>query len=585
MAQTYLSALTRSIPSTQEAQPVPTGQMAPIAGREEEMKENYAGGFGFQIDPAQQLLRFLVLGSTSNYYKPGEEITMENITSLNDMIAQDRGVEAVDLVRNVYTNGRAAKQDSTLVALAVLCRSDKLEVRKKAFKLVSDLSTLSQLYSFKKFHRAAGTSVGWGRLPKQSFQRWITNKSAQSLAYQVFKYGQREGWTMRDFLRCCHLMPKHLSEEVQLVLSSVVSGFGALENAPDVPVKGYLEAIQELKAMTTEDVSLVSRIVGLVRQHNFPREMLPTWALNHSQVWLALLLNTNGQVVMPMTALIRNLGTMSAHGLFQDRQLVQQVVAKITDKTVIRKSRIHPVSLLTAKLTYIQGRGLKGSQTWSVNSDIADALETALYTSFGNVEPTGLNIFHALDGSGSMGSYIPCMPHMTAFQAVAVLAMTFARSEDPSTQDFGVFTRDTGYDNYGWRSNGFSWIGLTPTMRLEDSVRILNHTNWGGTDCSLPVKTAIKEFHESGKIYDVFIIYTDNDTWAGDEHVNMVLERYRAMVGKPVKLVVVATTASGVTVADPKDPNSLELVGFDSHAPQILGEFLRGFEDPEWDMV
>jgi 60 kDa SS-A/Ro ribonucleoprotein len=72
---------------------------------------------------------------------------------------------------------------------------------------------------------------------------------------------------------------------------------------------------------------------------------------------------------------------------------------------------------------------------------------------------------------------------------------------------------------------------------------------------------------------DTFVIYTDNETWAGTIHPDEALRRYRERMGLPSKLVVVGMTSTGFTIADPNDPGMLDVVGFDAAAPAVIADF------------
>jgi 60 kDa SS-A/Ro ribonucleoprotein len=75
----------------------------------------------------------------------------------------------------------------------------------------------------------------------------------------------------------------------------------------------------------------------------------------------------------------------------------------------------------------------------------------------------------------------------------------------------------------------------------------------------------------------VFIVYTDSETWAGAIHPSAALEKYRTTMNKPnAKLIVVGMQSNGFTIADPKDKRMLDVVGFDSAAPQVMSLFAEG---------
>ena len=75
---------------------------------------------------------------------------------------------------------------------------------------------------------------------------------------------------------------------------------------------------------------------------------------------------------------------------------------------------------------------------------------------------------------------------------------------------------------------------------------------------------------------DVFVVLTDNETWCGAVHPAEALRRYRKATGIDAKLAVVGLTSTGFSIADPKDPGMLDLVGFDTATPTVLSRFAAG---------
>jgi 60 kDa SS-A/Ro ribonucleoprotein len=114
-------------------------------------------------------------------------------------------------------------------------------------------------------------------------------------------------------------------------------------------------------------------------------------------------------------------------------------------------------------------------------------------------------------------------------------------------------------------------LSISPRQRLEDVLRTVDNLPFGGTDCSLPMIWAQKNRVE----VDTFIVYTDNETWAGKVHPFQALRDYRQAMGRPAKLIVVGMTATRFSIADPTDPGMLDVVGFDAAAPQVMADFTR----------
>jgi 60 kDa SS-A/Ro ribonucleoprotein len=65
-------------------------------------------------------------------------------------------------------------------------------------------------------------------------------------------------------------------------------------------------------------------------------------------------------------------------------------------------------------------------------------------------------------------------------------------------------------------------------------------------------------------------------TWAGDTHTSKALENYRQKMSVPARLIVCNMVSSDVTVADPTDGGSLDVVGMDAATPQIISSFASG---------
>jgi 60 kDa SS-A/Ro ribonucleoprotein len=186
------------------------------------------------------------------------------------------------------------------------------------------------------------------------------------------------------------------------------------------------------------------------------------------------------------------------------------------------------------------------------------ALEKAFYLSFGFVTPTGKRYVLALDVSGSMGCGGVAGSCVTPREAAAAMAMVTLKTEKRchpmafSTQLVPVL--------------------LTENDNLFQAQRAMNGIPMGGTDCAQPMVWAAENNIEA----DVFIVYTDCETWAGKVTPANALRAYREKMGIYAKLVVVAMTSGGFSIADPEDAGMLDVVGFDTATPQVMQEFIMG---------
>lgn len=585
---------------------------------ENETTCNVNESFVFKLSLKDYLLRMLILGSrASKYDQRTKNLSSDDIEFIQSQIKAGHGEEIFTITRDVYNENRAPKLDITLMVMALLSKAEDLHIRKMALEFVAKLRTLSQLYSWKNFHSGilnpstGSKTKGFGRAVKREISNWTLTKSAKDVAYQVTKYMAREGWSFKNILQCAHIStntgddrvfadavstavadtvktprkPKHLNQhnvpatEMDLVLRYVVNGFEAMEtlakksgldNSDSVYV--YLKAIHEAKHFTRDDKDT---LLEHIYKHKLTREQVPTWALKDTESLTALLVNKKQtKVTMPLTALLRNLGSMSTHNVFDNEQILQIVLEHLVNPNTITYSRIHPVSVLTAWFTYRAGQGIKGHNVWYPNQQIVKTLEEMFYLSFKNVEPTGKRICFLIDCSGSMTGPSLC-EGVTNAEAAALLAMIFARSETSAEESpnhsFYLFTSKQRYASGGRTGLTDVTDVIDAEAPLDTVLKAVQRSDWGTTDISMGILDALKFKRK----YDAFVVITDNDVNSGIKP-SEAMRNYRTGLKLPhAKLVVVATQGSNITIADPDDINMMDMCGFDSHGPKILQDFIR----------
>jgi 60 kDa SS-A/Ro ribonucleoprotein len=539
-------------------------QSAPIRGAGQ--VANSAGGYAWAVDAWTRLHRFLVLGSEGgSYYAAERALTRENAKAVEACVAED-GARAVAEIVRVSHEGRAPKNDPALFALALAAGLGDEATRRAALEALPQVArTGTHLFRFASFVEGFR---GWGRSLRRGVGRWYAAQSPDALAYQAVKYRQRDGVSHRDLLRLAHpgarvgsgnpALP--VSPEHERVFEWIVRG-GEATGLPRV-IEGFV-AVQAAKTPAES--------AALVREYRLPREALQPEHLRSPEVWDALLHE------MPTTALVRNLATMTRVGLLAQRgEATARVVAQLGDAGRIRRARVHPIALLSALRTYASGRGARGRGAWAPVRAVVDALDAAFYTAFENVEPTGKRLLLALDVSGSMGhGQIGGVPGLTPREASAALALVTAATEE-AYELVGFCSSRGGWkaggkDPWGY-DRGLTPLAISPRQRLDDAVKTVEGLPFGATDCALPMLYA----QACEREIDTFAIYTDSETWAGDVHPADALRDYRRASGIDARLVVVGMVSNGFSIADPNDPGMLDVVGFDTATPQLIGDFARG---------
>lgn len=531
---------------TPQSEPVPDSGQVP----------NSAGGYAWAINQWDRLDRFLVLGSEGGTYYVGErKLTLQNAHAVADCLAQD-GPRVVARVVEMSESGRAPKNDPALFVLAMAAGLGDVPTRAAALAALPRVArTGTHLFHWLQYVRGFR---GWGRGVRRAVAGWYTEKAPRELAYQLLKYPSRDGWSHRDALRLAH--PRPASDEQRALFARVVSQ----TRAPVDGEGGALALVRAADALHADAEMDPRQAAAVIRDNRLTREMVPTPLLAHPVVWEALLEE------MPLTALIRNLATMTRVGLVAPGSSASRKVAeRIADAGALHKARVHPVQVLSALRTYASGRGVRGNGTWQPVAKVVDALDAAFYLAFGAVRPANRRLMLALDVSGSMGTPVLGMDHLDCREASAAMAVVTAATEPEHF--FTAFTAGNRPSMHRGLNTGLSMLSVSPRQRLDDVVKSISNLPFGGTDCALPMVEAEKHRWP----VDVFVVYTDSETWAGSIHPAQALRRYRERMGVAAKLVVVAMASNGFSIADPEDAGMLDVVGFDAAAPQLIADFAR----------
>jgi 60 kDa SS-A/Ro ribonucleoprotein len=521
--------------------------------RSDEVKNN-AGGFVFAVTDKSRLERFLILGTDGGTYYVGErKLTNQNIDFLRKMIQTDEAL-VLDTLVDVSVNGRAYKNSPALFALAlVFVEGTNKAAARAALPKVARTST--HLFEFAQYIENLG---GWGRAKRGAVADWYQSQEVDKLAYQLVKYRQRDGWTHRDLLRLSH--PVGLDENVvnfalgkeHGIAPRIISGFEIVQQAENE--QQVLNALSSFK--------------------DLPWEAIPTQFLKSEKVWKSLFYN--GQ--LRGQALVRNITRLAKLGAFDDMKFAADYAERLTDSEMMIKTRLHPINYLVASVTYEDGQVPRGSQgmhsyygrqkDWKSSAIITDALNEGFHLAFKAVEPARKRTFIGVDVSGSMSSGALGID-LSCAQVSGAMAMTIARTE-PMYEIRGFTSSGSGYYSRGGAE--LTDLKITARTSLSTAMQNVRKSNFGGTDCALPMVYALKNKIE----IDTFVVITDNETWAGEIKPAQALKQYRDKMGIDARLAVFGVASTNFTIADPKDRGMMDFVGFDSNAPKVLADFSAG---------
>uniref|UniRef100_A0A674JMB7 RNA-binding protein RO60 n=1 Tax=Terrapene triunguis TaxID=2587831 RepID=A0A674JMB7_9SAUR len=513
-------------------------QMQPLNDKQ---VPNSEGGYVWQVTDINRLHRFLCFGSEGGtYYIKEQKLGFENAEVLIRLIEDGKGCDVVQEIKTFSQEGRAAKQEPMLFALAICSQCSDAKTKQAAFKAVSEVCRIpTHLFTFIQFKKdlKEGMKCGmWGRALRKAVADWYNGKNGLAVALAVTKYKQRNGWSHKDLLRLSHLKPA--SEGLAVVTKYITKGWKEVQEAykdkefssETEKLLKYLEAVEKVKRTKDE-----LEVIHLIEEYRLVREHLQTNHLKSKEVWKALLQE------MPITAMLRNLGKMTANSVLEPASPEVAIVCeRLRNEKLLKKVR----TVFTTQWERPTGSGLRAP------SAPAGARSVASPT----VEPTGKRFLLAVDVSASMTQRV-LGSVLNASTVAAAMCMVVARTEKDS--------------NIVAFSHEMVSCPVTKDMTLPQVLLKMSEIPMGGTDCSLPMIWAQKT-HTAA---DVFIVFTDNETFAGNIHPAVALKEYREKMGIPAKLIVCGMTSNGFTIADPDDRGMLDICGFDTGALDVIRNF------------
>jgi 60 kDa SS-A/Ro ribonucleoprotein len=253
--------------------------------------ENSAKGMVWQVNDLNRLRRFLVLGSEQATYSiEKKELGIENAKAILRLFEAGRGVEVVNEILTFSLEGRTAKQDSIMLALAMCARLGDLPTKRRAYEVMPQICRIpTHLFMFvAQSKKLSHPTTGWGRAPRKAIQKWYNEKSPMKLAMAITKYQKREGWSHADIARVTHL--KSDNPAIQCVLKYAVRGFAEMSTAfPDSvqnseelnSVLSFFKAVEETKKLTMDNED---RVVELIEGQQLVREHILTVCLGSKKV-------------------------------------------------------------------------------------------------------------------------------------------------------------------------------------------------------------------------------------------------------------------------------------------------------------
>lgn len=541
MAHTALDAAAR--PREVAEQPLGRRDMTP----------NAAGGYAFPVDVWTQLDRFLILGTEGGtFYANQRKITTDRVESLIDCL-ETNGERTVERIVQISQEGRAPRNDQALFALALAAGTAKPAVQALALeKLHLVARTATHLFMFLGFLKQFR---GFGRGVKRAVAQWYASEERNPV-YQMVKYRNREGWTHRDVLRM--MRPLWGSGTLSSVARWAVDGVYEPKREPETSHETEMDSLMRAYLELQKAETPLQATAALSKHRALTHEMLPAKLAGNPAVWEAMLDR------LPITALMRNLGRVTSYGLLPPMSKAAESVAlRLSSSQILRRGRVHPISVLLAAATYANGGGHRGQLTWTPSQEINKALDTAFYSAYRELPSIPKRVYVAVDVSASMTWNYVADGLLDARTIGAAVAMCLAKQ----CSKYVV----AGFSGGMHQSSmvDLASIGVNPDSTVQAAVQAMGRVPAGYTRMATPIEHALSAGIEA----DAFVVITDNEANSGPHPFQKLLE-YRSKTGIAAKMAVLAVTATDYSVADPTDAGMMDIVGFDAAAPRVLADFI-----------
>lgn len=189
-------------------------------------------------------------------------------------------------------------------------------------------------------------------------------------------------------------------------------------------------------------------------------------------------------------AIVKNLVALDRAGVLADKKAVDSIVAKLTDKKEVQKSRLLPFRFYSAYKEVSSLRSSEGKRR------VLDALVEALDLSIDNLQDIVGYSAILIDLSGSMNHSISSMSSVTAREVACVLGAICAKK---GIADVYVF------------ADRCELVEVSKKSTVMDITDKLINTHVGG--CT-NLDTALRKIEVSGTKYTNLIILSDGDCYS-----------------------------------------------------------------------
>lgn len=479
---------------------------------------NAAGGKAHAFGARHALAQIAVTGTINDAFYA------DATAQLDELLALCFDVDAEYIAKTaIYARRHGRMKDTPVLLLAWLAAFDGA-LCERIFDRVIDNG--SQLRSFVQALRSGTVArKSLGSRPKRLVQQWLERASDDALIHAMVGNAP----SLADVIKMVH--PRAASIERAALYGYII---GKEVDASKLP-----QVLRDFEQFKRDPTVAVPKV---------PFQMLTAQPLSKAH-WCAIAKTAS----WTMTRM--NLNTFARHGVFDERQWVELIAARLADQKLIEKAQAFPYQLLT---------------TWQATSALPDpiraALREAMEIAVRNVPKLKGSVAIAVDVSGSMSS--PVTGHRQG-------ATTKTRCVDVAgLMAAAVLAKHPGAIVLPFNDRVRPW-GRPKSNSVIETAEALAKLLGGGTAISAP----IVELNRIGMAPDTVLIVSDNQSWidhrAGRETETEVAWRKLRSRNPDARLICVDLQPYTNTQS-PDDEQVLNVGGFGDQVWQVIAGFSHG---------
>jgi 60 kDa SS-A/Ro ribonucleoprotein len=510
---------------------------------------NEAGGIAYALPPKHALAQVAATGCFNGAFYAEADDQLETLRALIAQVNDNQFLAKLAL----YSRERAYMKDMPVALLLSMATRDTVLMHQVFDRIVDNGRTLRTLFQMIRSGQFGRKSLS-GSL-QRAFNRWLNTASVEKLVSASIGHDP----SLRDILRMARPTPVDNERRALFgwLTGKEVAQWGPATEADLPELVRNLTAYRQSESVDAQ-VAILSRLSA--------RWDLLADSAQGPAAWTAIARNMGPQ------ALRMNLNTLLRHGVFADDQMVDYVARRIADPDEIRRSRQFPYQYLAAYL--------------NVKDEVPQGIKTALHRAAeiacGNIPELPGPVVIGLDVSGSMSSPVTgqrgrgATSKMHCVDVAALFAAAILRRNPDSI----VIPFDTS--TYEPR--------IDPADSILSLAERLARYGGGGTDCSLPLARANRNFRE--RKFAGCVLVSDTESWvyrgqvggAGHNGATGVMAEWQEFVKNQVRLqdgdqtgprLICINLQPYVTTQASERSDILNIGGFSDAVFNVIAAFLR----------